>query len=83
MKRTCNGCKAIITTISHSNACSDFGCEFGYETRRGECYTNSRTSNTTAFIGNQYPCEPCPKPKTNKKYVEVYQNNTNFRYNLK
>ena len=58
MKKTCNNCKAL----------ENFGCSLGYKVEK-----------KTKFI-NDWPivvCVPkgeCPKPKTIKEYIGLYNN---------
>jgi hypothetical protein len=55
MKRTCDGCKALLDLHI------DCACKLGYPMKR-------KWSDKGVDCA---PDEPCPKPMTNRKYVDL------------
>jgi hypothetical protein len=55
MKKSCDGCKAI-----------GFGCHLGKKVQ-----TVYKTTYNGYVISYQIPAEECPKPKTNKEFLEL------------
>lgn len=59
MKKNCNGCKAII----HEYRSGAYGCSLGY--------SNAVAHSINGIVVRMKPLEECPKPVTNKLYMQT------------
>jgi hypothetical protein len=69
-KKSCLGCDAVEAPIGHWG--TDF-CRLGYKTERIEVVAGFYGAGHQAISCNCKPAEECPKPRTVKRFIELYK----------